>query len=134
MAESDPVEIGPGQTGPPSMTSYTSANEAVKPVAMACCDHCSVFCYTRASFSVSLSLPLLCVCVCLSTTSSYELASVAWLSLSLSLSLSLTRCVSVSVFLDFFRERERESLERFFVCFFGLKRVGSARAVRMRMR
>ena len=117
MAESDPVEIGPGQTGPPSMTSYTSANEAVKPVAMACCDHCSVFCYTRASFSVSLSLPLLCVCVCLSTTSSYELASVAWLSLSLSLSLADSLCFCLCVFWIFL-EREREREFGTFLCLF----------------
>ncbi len=58
MVESDPGEIGSGQTSPPSMTSFTSANEAVKPVEMACCDHCSVFCYTRASFSVSVSVSL----------------------------------------------------------------------------
>jgi hypothetical protein len=81
------------------------------------------------------------LCVSLSLSSVFVFVSLrrrhmswlAWLGFH-SLSLSLTRCVSVSVFLDFFRERERESLERFFVCFFGLKRVGSARAVRMRMR
>ena len=67
VAESDPVEIGPGQTGPPSMTSYTSVNEVVKPMAMACCDHYWVFCYTRASsLCLSLSPSPLRLCLCLS--------------------------------------------------------------------